>query len=54
MGQLSFIVRYTKTYASGLIEEVDPSRLVVVILTTGARIPVIRLKAEQSASPVPL
>ena len=38
----------------GLIDEVDPSLLVVAILTTGARIPVMRLNAEQSASPVPL
>ena len=42
------------THALGLIDEVDPSLLVVAILTTGARIPVMRLNAEQSASPVPL
>lgn len=42
------------TYAFGLIDDVDPSRLVVTILTTGASMPVMRLNAEQSASPVPL
>lgn len=42
------------TYAFGLIDDIDPSRLVVTILTTGASMPVMRLNAEQSASPVPL
>ena len=36
------------------MDVVDPSRLVVAILTTGAKMPVIRLNAEHNASPVPL
>lgn len=42
------------TYALAPILDAPPLRFVVLILMTGARRPVIRLKAEQSASPVPL
>lgn len=42
------------THAFAPMLDALPSRFVEVILITGAKIPVIRLKAEHSASPVPL
>ncbi|KAI3604323.1 sugar transporter [Moniliophthora roreri] len=44
---------YGRTYPFAVELLADPSGLVVTILITGARMPVIRLNAEHNASPVP-